>query len=306
MPRRLTSVEPTSIHTVGASGGASRRFKRRLANDFVVAEDFKLKEGFLYTVTRAISARVNQNYDGWPASELKRAAHTFIGKPVFVNHENHDPTLARGRVVAARYVESGNDKFIEVVQEVDAERFPKLAHEIRTGGLDSVSMGAEAGFTICSYCHNKATDMADMCDHVLHHKGEKLQRTGSNGEREDVLVYESCHKISFFELSYVFDPADETAVVSKVVSASKTAGKFTKEDFADGKKPWEKNDDEDDAEKTASHRHGYGEIEAPEDVDTLRSEGEEEDDFQHYLDPPAELQEPDLDQSKRLDREQEQ
>ncbi|AVJ48606.1 hypothetical protein SEA_COLT_87 [Mycobacterium phage Colt] len=188
--------------------------------------DFKMRPGYLYTVVRAISARVNQNYDGWPSDELKKAAHTFIGKPVFVNHENYDPKKARGVVVAARYVENGNDKFIEVIQEIDAKRFPKLAHEIRTGGLDSVSMGAEAGFTICSYCGNKATDVPEMCDHVLYHKGERLPRHNrKTGKVEDVLVYESCHKISFFELSYVFDPADETAVASRVLVANnKTAG----------------------------------------------------------------------------------
>ena len=183
-----------------------------------VVDDFTLKPGFLYTQVRAISARVNQNYDGWPSTELKKSYRTFLGKPVFVNHQNFDPSKARGRVVAARYVESGNDKFIEVIQEIDAQRFPKLASEIRTGGLDSVSMGVEAGFTKCSVCDNKATDMHDMCNHVKYHKGEYLPhaRTGKR-----TLVFENCFKLGFFELSYVFDPADETAVVSKVLVANK-------------------------------------------------------------------------------------
>ena len=181
---------------------------------------FRMKPGYLYTVVRAISARVNQNYDGWPSEELKKAHHTFIGKPVFVNHENYNPKEARGVVVASRYVENGNDRYIEVIQEIDAKRFPKLAHEIKTGGLDSVSMGAEAGFTICSACNNKAVDESDMCDHVLYHKGEKLRvRNRKTGKTEEKLVYESCYKLSFFELSYVFDPADETAVASKVIMA---------------------------------------------------------------------------------------
>jgi len=213
---RLADLTPK-----GSSGGASKRFRQKLAADgFTVDEGFRLKPGYLYTVVRAISARVNQNYDGWPSDELKKAYKTFIGKPVFVNHENHDPTKARGVVVAARYAENGMDKYIEVVQEIDAKRFPKLAHEIKTGGLDSVSMGAEAGFTICSYCHNKATDLHDMCDHVQLHKGKTLRKFDRRtGNTEDILVFESCHKISFFELSYVFEPADETAVASKVVVA---------------------------------------------------------------------------------------
>lgn len=237
MSTRHIAAESARLHDLtpeGASGRASKRFRQRLASDgFTVDEGFRLKPGYLYTVVRAISARVNQNYDGWPSDELKRSYKTFIGKPVFVNHENHDPTKARGVVVAARYVENGMDKFIEVVQEIDAGRFPKLAHEIKTGGLDSVSMGAEAGFTICSYCHNKATDVPDMCDHVLNHKGKTLTRFDKRtGKKEDVLVFESCHKISFFELSYVFEPADETAVASKVVVAGKSddsLGRYVRE-----------------------------------------------------------------------------
>lgn len=224
MTTRHIAAESARLHDLtpeGSSGRASKRFRQKLASDgFTVEEGFRLKPGYIYTVVRAISARVNQNYDGWPSDELKKSYKTFIGKPVFVNHENHDPTKARGVVVAARYVENGMDKYVEVVQEIDAQRFPKLAHEIKTGGLDSVSMGAEAGFTICSYCKNKATDLHDMCDHVKNYKGKTLTKFDRRtGKKEDILVFESCHKISFFELSYVFEPADETAVASKVVVA---------------------------------------------------------------------------------------
>lgn len=178
------------------------------------------RPGYYYSVVRAISARVNQNFDGWPSEELKQAAHTFVGKPVFVNHENFDPKKARGVVVAARYVENGRDKYIETVMEIDARRFPLLASVIADGSLDSVSMGAEAGFTVCSACGNKAYDEPDMCDHVKYHKGKTIRvRNRKTGKVGDKLVFESCHKLSFFELSYVFDPADETAVMSKVIMA---------------------------------------------------------------------------------------
>lgn len=167
--------------------------------------------GKIYTTTRAISSRVNQNFDAWPSSELKKAYKTFLGKPVFVNHVNDDPTKARGVVVACRFVEDGKDKYIEVIQEVDAEKFPLLAKELIEGGLDSVSMGCEARRSVCSICGNESSNVFDMCDHVLNYKGTKI-----NGK----LVYETCYDLGFFELSYVFDPADETALISKVVTAS--------------------------------------------------------------------------------------
>ena len=192
---------------------------------FDLIEGFSPRTGHIYTVTRAISARINQNYDGFPSEELKKAYITFLGKPVFVNHVNDDPTKARGRVVGARYVENGEDKYIEVIQEVNANKFPLLAKELRDAGLDSVSMGCSAERTICSFCGNEASGMFDMCAHVLNSKGRKLRRQGANGEMEDVLVYEECRDLGFFELSYVFDPADETAMVSNVVVASRNASR---------------------------------------------------------------------------------
>lgn len=283
--------------------GQQLRRKIRQANHSPLAatigdDDFVMKNGYLYTVVRAISARVNQNYDGWPSDELKLAYKSFVGKPVFVNHQNSDPTKARGRVVAARYFENGADKGIECIMEVDAQRFPKLAHEIRSGGLDSVSMGAEAGHTICSMCGNKATDTHDMCDHVKFHKGEHLIKAG---KREPQLVYETCHKLGFFELSYVFDPADETAVVSKVIQAARTPRKVAS--WRVGHRELEKRGDARSIE--AMIHQAYGETQAPESVDTLRQEEEgSEEDFHSYVETPKELRDPNLDRTQQLDREQ--
>lgn len=331
------------------------------------------KPGMLYTQVRAISARINQNFDAWPSEELKKSYRTFLGKPVFVNHANEDPERARGKVIAARYVEAGDDKYIEVIQEVDAKRFPKLAREIREGGLDSVSMGVEAGITKCSYCGNTATDEPEFCEHVRHHKGEYLPRRNTKtGRNENVLVYENCYKLGFFELSYVFEPADETAVVSRVLVAGKHDSPFqdmydqhhiseddishpipelepssypqepprmrreigpSPKDKGRHRQQWDPDREQDPFDPRlvgASRRHAYGEIEAPEDIDTLRDEdgesfedyqfvepignGDHQEDheleqdtnpFQHFLESPPELQDPDLGATKRLDREQE-
>jgi len=202
-------------------------YKAKGANG-VVEEAWSPKPGFIYASVRAISARVNQNFDAWPSHELKKAYRSFLGKPNFVNHQNFDPKKARGKVVAARYVEAGDDRYVETILEVDAQRFPKLAKEIREGGIDSVSMGVEAGLTKCSVCGNEATDEPEFCDHVRHHKGEYLKDTRT-GERK--LCYEDCFKLGFFELSWVFDPADETAVTSRVMVASKTAADRRRDDL---------------------------------------------------------------------------
>lgn len=268
----VLTAEDAKAQTLSDSGLKQLLMAYRGKNaNAIVAPGFKFRKGMVYTCVRAISNRINQNFDAWPSEELKKSYKTFIGKPVFVNHANEDPELARGRVAAARYVEAGDDKYIETIMEIDAERFSKLAKELIDGGLDSVSMGVEAGITICSYCGNKAVNEPDFCDHVLHHKGEYLPRKTASGEIEDVLVYEKCGNLHFFELSYVFDPADETAVVSKVLVANK--------------------------------KRAFGETEAPAEVDTLRREevGDEED-LHRYVEPPVEFEDPDLDEAGRLDR----
>ena len=259
--------------------GEMRNLAQAYAEDphGAVLDGWEPREGTIITEVRAISARINQNYDAWPSEELREAHHTFLGKPVFINHNNHDPDQARGRVVASRYVDAGeHDRYIQVLQEVEASRFPKLAKELMEGGLDSVSMGAEAREVECSYCGNISTSPFDACEHIPM-KGSTLQRRTASGTKEDVLVYEICRKISFFELSYVFDPADETAVASNVLVANRKA---------------------------------FNDVEAPPNVDTLHPDEDEksQDDWQEFVDDPNVidtidvLDEPDLGLNQELER----
>lgn len=252
----------------------------RIRQDFQIP-DFEPQPGMVYARTRAISARVNRNFDGFPSAELKRAYATFQGRPVFVNHENHDPSRTRGIIVASAYREAGSDKYIELFTEVDAKAYPKLAKEIELGNIDSVSMGCDVQSTVCSYCGNRAVDTRDFCDHVLYSKGKTLSRMASNGALEDVLVYEECEGVNFFEISWVFDPADETALTQEVIIPrhSKVA---------------------------------FGERTAPVEVDTLRDEnvcpdcGDESFDgiecrWCDYRQPPEQLREPDLEEASEVD-----
>lgn len=248
-------------------------------------ENYTPKPGSLVTVTRAISARVNQNFDGFPSAELKKAHKTFIGRPVFVNHNNEDQTRTRGIVIDSVYKEADKDKYIELTIEVDAKTFPRIAALISTGELDSVSMGTDVKFTKCSYCDNKAYDVDDFCDHVKYQKGQRLSKLNpETGKQEKVLVYESCHGLNFFEISYVFDPADETAINQKVY-LPKMSANFNKQ--------------------------ALGELTSPTTVDTLTDHDPcpqcGDDDFDgkeckwcEYNTPPKEFQDPDTMKSRVL------
>jgi hypothetical protein len=196
------------------------------------------EDDYLYVRVRAISSRVNKNNDGWPSEELRKSYKTFLGRPVFVDHNNSDPTRARGVVISSRLItdagkRSALDPYyasapanhlppvaVELILEVDAKTFPKLAKAIRTGKIDSTSMGANIQKSICSVCGTEAETPAQYCSHVKQ-KGATFEITSDNGERVRKRAYEDCYGVTFFEDSFVFDPADETALVQEHLGSVK-------------------------------------------------------------------------------------
>jgi len=183
----------------------------------VTFKDFRFapEPGYVYTVSRAISSRVNANYDGWPVKGLRESYRTFVGKPVFVEHNNQDHTKAKGVVLDAIYKEtklaSGIvDGSVYCLMEVDGEQFPKLANAIMEGRINAVSMGADVEGTICSACGKYASKPKEFCEHIPRLKGQTVSLY-KQGKRVEALVWEICVNPSFFELSYVFEPADGSA-----------------------------------------------------------------------------------------------
>lgn len=163
---------------------------------------------------------------------------TFSGRPVFVDHNNSDPGRARGVVVdAVLHVEPSNKKeasdsywaspeaesyhkpetWIELLMEIDAKQFPKLAAALESGEIDSVSMGASVQNTECNICANVAETQDDFCHHIAN-KGNVFF---SQKEGRKKIAAEVCHDVSFFEISNVFDPADPTAVHTEPVKPRK-------------------------------------------------------------------------------------
>jgi len=177
--------------------------------------NFKPEKGFVYVASRAISSRVNANYDGWPVDQIKKSYKTFVGRPIYVEHNNSDPDRARGVILDALYKEaklaSGViDASVYCLMEVDSVTFPKLAKAIMDGKLNAVSMGADVDGTQCSACGKYASKPSEYCVHIPRMKGRTVT-VYKEGKRSESLVFESCIKPNFFELSFVFDPADESA-----------------------------------------------------------------------------------------------
>ena len=211
---------------------------------------YKARPGFILVRSRAISSRCNDNFDEFPADEIKTAYRTFVGKPVFVNHHNADHRRARGVIVDAVLHEDTNpdgspDTWVEVLMEVDAVRFPRLAEAILTctcghkhsagacdscgcqqfdGQISRTSMGCDVAYSKCSFCGNKAVTPLDYCDHIKRHKGRRIRRRRASGGADDVLVREICYGLRFFENSLlVEEPADPTAYFLGVDASGLTA-----------------------------------------------------------------------------------
>lgn len=214
----------SSAHVASSNAANIRTAK---LSDF----QFNPEPGFLYVTTRAISSRVNANYDGWPPQELRQAYKTFVGRPVYVDHNNWDLKRSRGVIIDAKLYEnklaSGHeDVWVELLIEVDANAFPKLAKQIIAGDIDAVSMGADVEYTVCSVCNNQAHDVLQYCGHIPQMKGQEVQvRDKVAGKNIRKLCYEDCYGVSFFEISFVFDPADESALISDVMLASNTTNR---------------------------------------------------------------------------------
>ena len=185
---------------------------------------------YLYVAVRACTADVpNLNFDMLPSWELETAYETFRGASVFLNHDNSDPAKARGVVVDAKYHdEDPDDKWVEILMEMDEDRCPRLCSLIRSGEIDTVSMGCNIQSSTCSICGNVAEYPFQYCQHIQ----QKGREFGGK------VAFEICNGIEFFEESWVYDPADPTAHAMTMMDSE---GTYTSEGCDDmGVAKWSK------------------------------------------------------------------
>lgn len=227
---KFATAEILSAHTSAHGMPALARTAHRA--DF---SHHQVRPGYLYVRSRAISSRCNDNFDEFPAEEISKAYKTFIGKPVFVNHVNHDTARARGVCIDAALHRDRNpdgtpDVWVEVLMEVDGIRFPKLAKAIlaKPPQVYETSMGCDVDYSICSACGNKATRPEEYCRHIPGSKGTSYSTTDhKTGARHTSPIREICYGLRFFENSLLVEaPADPTAQLLGVdaTGLGKTAG----------------------------------------------------------------------------------
>lgn len=161
----------------------------------------------------SICRGANDNGDFFSHEELLNSYKTFIGKPVFVDHDNENVEKARGIILDAIYNERGY--FVELLKAVDRKAYPALVRAIEMGYATSTSMGCRCGFSICSICGHQAHTEDEFCDHIKNYKASTFN---------DLAVWEDNRDVSFIESSLVSIPADsEARILQKIASVARCA-----------------------------------------------------------------------------------
>ena len=141
-------------------------------------------DNFLYYRARAITADVsNSNGDYFPIKEVKAAYESFIGKGVYLNHDNDIPEKAFGLVLDAEMVEtptaerSHGTGYVEILAAVDKELaeelHPGLLRRIQSGIINSTSMSCFIAGSKVILSDGSAQSIEDVQvgDEVLTHTG---------------------------------------------------------------------------------------------------------------------------------------
>jgi len=209
----------------------------------------------LFVKIFAIKANeVNDNGDNFSTEELKKATSTFVGVPVFCNHQNDDIEKARGTVTHSWYDNEKDGIFI--IARIDKVAYPKLARGIEEKIISGTSMGASVSASICSVCHNCAATAAEYCDHIQNRKNKKFsgkikcQYHNSPHKLEDYedkcpicgsiknsamdLVhkkadtFEHNYGVKFIEDSFVVNQACHSCVVNSILNVPEVQTKVAK------------------------------------------------------------------------------
>jgi len=114
---------------------------------------------------------VNDNGDAFSEDELNKGASSFVGVPLFTNHQNDDVEKSRGLCVHSWYDKGQGGIFI--IGRVDKVAYPKLARAIEEGYVSGTSMGASRGhdLTLMADGSYKRVDELKEEDEIITHKG---------------------------------------------------------------------------------------------------------------------------------------
>ena len=156
----------------------------------------------------------NRNVQCFPIEEVTHfdplygmmVYETFKKKACHVNHENEDPTKAKGVHVDAsmQYVPKYDIWKINVLTIWDRSKDPKLIKDILSKKRKGYSMGATVSNFICSVCGKIDNMDQNTCEH--------LRNPGGIWGENKRLAMQLCTGVCYFETSNLEnEPADPSA-----------------------------------------------------------------------------------------------
>jgi len=174
----------------------------------------KIEDYVLVEVPIVVEMYPNRNMDAFPFSELtawrpmigRTAWQTFIGKPVHQDHQNEDPTKAKGVIFDASLSKFRGRWHVKILKGFDRTKDPALAKKVQKKDRVGHSMGtlvdrAECSLPWCRYL----SDNVNTCEHIAQGSGKGMVIRGH-------LVYELLRDFNFIESSSVEDPAYAVAL----------------------------------------------------------------------------------------------
>ena len=161
----------------------------------------------------------NRNGDGFPSKPIRgkitadevlpRHYKSYENAHVFEHHANSDPAKAIGRVKKAFW--NPHMRRVEVVEDFDHSKAPRLLEKIADGEYPAKSMGCRIKYDVCTACGNKARTRGEYCDHLKYEMGKIASDTG--------IQYAALNPSpNFFDSSWVIRPADRTGYMLKKVA----------------------------------------------------------------------------------------
>jgi hypothetical protein len=159
----------------------------------------------------------NRNMDAFSYKELTYFSplygclsyRTFNGKPTHINHDNRDPTKAKGVIFDSSLRKVGKVYHVHVALGFDRTKDSALVEDIIDSDVNGFSMGSLVSYTTCSICGFKSNGRV-YCDEHIGYKGAKKGQIFENR-----IAYENCWLINYVETSRVGSPADVNAYCGK-------------------------------------------------------------------------------------------
>lgn len=171
-----------------------------------------------YFITPETQKYINGNNDAWSRQVLLASYPTFIGAQSYVEHVQVE-SLSKGRIIDAVARDIGESVYIDILV-ANSLKHEELIEQIRSGKLNTLSMGCNCTYTICTKCGHCAADDTELCAHVSHEKGNVFY--DAMGQKHTVA--ELCGSptepgggVTFIEASWVAVPAFKGAVLRNIL-----------------------------------------------------------------------------------------